>query len=234
MISDLFESLSGAVEGGPALALTASLLWGVLSVVLSPCHLASIPLVVAFISGQGGEVSTKRAFLLSSLFAVGILITIAILGVITAAAGRMLGDMGSIGNYIVAGVMLLIGLHLLGAIPMPWSGPGQMKTIGKGPFAALMLGLIFGIAVGPCTFAFMAPMLVVALRLGAEQPVYSAALLLAYGIGHCAVIAIAGGCTELVQRYLNWNERSKGTGILRGVCGVLIIVAGLWLIYKTA
>ncbi len=234
MIADLFEQLSGAVEGGAAIALAASLLWGVLSVVLSPCHLASIPLIVAFISGQGSEITTRRAFLLSSLFAAGILITIALLGVITAAAGRMFGDIGAAGDWIVAVVLLVIGLHLLGAIPMPWSGPGQMKSTGRGPLAALLLGLTFGVAVGPCTFAFMAPMLAVALRLGAEEPVYSAALLLAYGVGHCAVIAVAGGCTELVQRYLNWNERSHGTKLLRAVCGVLIIAAGLWLIYKTA
>ena len=35
-------------------------------------------------------------------------------------------------------------------------------------------------------------------------------LLAAYGIGHCAVIVLAGTSTELVQHYLNWNEASKG------------------------
>ena len=103
-------------------ALAASLVWGVLSVVLSPCHLSSIPLIVGFISGQG-RVSTGRAFGIASFFAVGILITIAAIGAITAAAGRMMGDLGRWGNYFVAAIFFLVGLHLLGVIPAPWSSP---------------------------------------------------------------------------------------------------------------
>jgi len=36
----------------------------------------------------------------------------------------------------------------------------------KGLLAAFLLGLVFGIALGPCTFAYMAPMLAVAFRSG--------------------------------------------------------------------
>lgn len=60
------------------------------------------------------------------LFSVGILITIAAIGVITAAAGRMMGDIGAYGNYFVAVIFLIVGLVLLGAIPMPWPGPGRI------------------------------------------------------------------------------------------------------------
>ena len=89
-MEQLFTNLSHAVEGAPAIALTASVIWGVLSIVLSPCHLASIPLIVGFISEQG-QVTVKRAFWTSTLFAVGILITIAVIGAITAAANAMAG-----------------------------------------------------------------------------------------------------------------------------------------------
>jgi cytochrome c-type biogenesis protein len=115
----LFTTLSHAVEGTPLIALAAAMAWGVLSIVLSPCHLASIPLIVGFISKQG-KVTAGR------LFAVGILITIAAIGAITAAAGRMLGDVGQYGNYFVALIFFAVGLHLLGLLPMPWSGPGQV------------------------------------------------------------------------------------------------------------
>ena len=92
-MQQLFTNLSHAVEGAPLIALTASVAWGILSIVLSPCHLASIPLIVGFISEQG-QVTARRAFWTSTLFAVGILITIAAIGAITAAAGRMMGDVG--------------------------------------------------------------------------------------------------------------------------------------------
>jgi cytochrome c-type biogenesis protein len=230
-MEQLFGILSRAVEGSVPVAVAASLAWGVMSVILSPCHLASIPLIVGFIDGQG-RISGRRAFGLSTLFATGILITIAAIGAITAAAGRMLGDVGRHGNYFVAMIFFLVGLHLLGVIPAPWSGPGQVGMKRKGPLAAFLLGLIFGMALGPCTFAYMAPMLAVTFRLAGTQALYGVLLLLCYAVGHCAVIVLAGTSTGWVQRYLNWTERSKGALVLRRVCGALILLAGVYMIYR--
>ncbi|MHB1307150.1 MAG: cytochrome c biogenesis CcdA family protein [Limisphaerales bacterium] len=229
-MEQLFTSLSHAVEGAPAIALGASFVWGILSIVLSPCHLASIPLIVGFISEQG-PVTAKRAFCTSTLFAVGILITIAAIGAITAAAGRMLGDVGRYGNYFVALIFFVVGLHLVGVIPLNFAGAGPVGMKRKGLLAAFLLGLVFGVALGPCTFAYMAPMLAVTFKLAATNFLYGAALLLAYGVGHCAVIVAAGTSTELVQRFLNWNEHSKGVTVLKVVCGILVMLGGVWLIY---
>ena len=226
----LFTALGHAVEGAPLIALAAAMAWGVLSIILSPCHLASIPLIVGYISKQG-KVTVRRAFWTSTLFAVGILITIAAIGAITAAAGRMLGDVGRYGNYFVALIFFIVGLHLLGVIPIPWSGPGQVGMKRKGLLAAFVLGLLFGIALGPCTFAYMAPMLGVTFKLAKSTPLYGMSLLLAYGVGHCAVIIAAGTSTELVQRFLNWNEQSKGVAVVKIICGILVILGGVWLIY---
>ena len=229
-MQQLFTNLSHAVGGAPVIALGAAMIWGILSIVLSPCHLASIPLIVGFISEQG-PVTTRRAFWTSTLFAVGILVTIAAIGAITAAAGRMLGDVGRYGNYFVALIFFVVGLHLLGVIPLPFSGPGQVGMKRKGLLAAFLLGLVFGVALGPCTFAYMAPMLGVTFKLAKTAPLYGASLLLAYGVGHCAVIVLAGTSTEVVQRFLNWNEQSKAVTRLKGVCGVLILSGGCWMIY---
>jgi len=226
----LFTTLTNAVEGTPAIALTAAFAWGILSILLSPCHLASIPLIVGFIDEQG-RISTKRAFIISTLFAVGILITIGAIGAVTAAVGRMMGDVGKYGNYFVALVFFVVGLHLLGVIPMPWSGPGRVGMKRKGMLAAFILGLVFGIALGPCTFAYMAPMLGVTFKLAATNLFYGVLLLVVYGLGHCSVIVLAGTCTELVQRYMNWNEKSKGAIILKKICGVLVLIGGLYLIF---
>jgi cytochrome c-type biogenesis protein len=159
------------------------------------------------------------------------LITIAAIGAITAVAGRMMGDMGRYGNYFVAIIFFLIGLHLLNVIPMPWSGPGQVGMKQKGMLAAFILGLVFGIALGPCTFAYMAPMLGVTFKLASTNLFYGIVLLFVYGIGHCSVIVFAGTFTEVVQRYMNWNEKSKGSVILKKICGVLVLLGGIYLIY---
>lgn len=230
MMDNLFTWLSHAVEGSAGVALVAAFVWGILSIVLSPCHLASIPLIVGFIDKQG-RITTRRAFTIALLFAVGILITIAVIGVITAAAGRMLGDVGRWGNYAVAVIFFAVGLYLLDAIRLPMPDAAQPGLKRKGMLAALILGLVFGVALGPCTFAYMAPMLAVTFKLAATRPIYGLLLLLLYGVGHCAVIVMAGTFTEVVQHYLNWSERSKGAVILRKVCGVLVLIGGLYLIY---
>jgi len=233
MIQTLFTILSRVIEGNPAIALSAAVGWGILSIVLSPCHLASIPLIVGFIDEQG-RISTKRAFQIALLFSLGILITIGLIGAATAWAGRMLGDIGAGGNYLVAAVFFLVGLHLMGVIPLPFTGPGQVKMKQRGRLAAFILGLVFGVALGPCTFAYMAPMLSVTFKLAAAHMAYGILLLLAYGIGHCAVIVFAGTFAESVQHYLNWNEASRGALILKKVCGVLVLLGGLWMIYAAS
>jgi cytochrome c-type biogenesis protein len=226
----LFTFLTHAVEGAPLVALGASFAWGVLSILLSPCHLASIPLIVGFIDEQG-RISTRRAFVIALLFALGILVTIAAIGVITALAGRMMGDIGRYGNYLVAAIFFVVGLHLLDIIPMPWSGPGQVGLKRKGMFAAFILGLAFGIALGPCTFAYMAPILGITFKLART---YGGFLLLFYAFGHCSVIVLAGTFTEIVQHYLNWNERSRGAVVLKRICGILVILGGFYLIYTAS
>jgi len=228
-MESLFLTLSRAIEGAPAWALLAAAAWGVLSIILSPCHLAGIPLIVGFIGGQG-PVGTRRAFTISTLFAVGILMTIAGIGAVTAAAGRMMGDVGAYGNYFVAIIFFAVGLHLMGVFPMPWSGAGQVGLKKKGLAAAFILGLVFGVALGPCTFAYMAPVLAVAFRAGSTSFLFGATLLLAYGVGHCAVIIAAGTSTELVQHFLNWNEMSRGIAVVKFLCGILVILGGAYLI----
>ncbi|OPX97111.1 MAG: Cytochrome C biogenesis protein transmembrane region [Syntrophorhabdus sp. PtaB.Bin047] len=226
----IFIALTGAVEGTPAIALGASFLWGVLSLVLSPCHLSSIPLIVGFIDEQG-RTSPKRAFCTASVFSSGIMISIGLIGLVTATAGRMMGDVGRYGNYFVAFIFFLVGLHLVGVIPMPWSGPGNINMKRRGLLAAFILGAVFGVALGPCTFAYMAPMLSITFQLSATKIWYGILLLLVYAVGHCSIIVLAGTFTEAVQNYLNWNERSMGARIVKIVCGVLVICGGIYLVY---
>ena len=231
MLLNLFEWLTLALSSISYIAIIAALLWGVLSILLSPCHLASIPLIVGFINGQE-NISASRAFLISLLFSSGILISIAAIGLITGITGRILGDIGVWGNYFVALVFIIVGLALLEIIPVPSFGcGGQPAYKGKGLLAAFTLGLVFGVALGPCTFAYMAPILAVVFSSGAGNLLFGMGLIMAYAIGHCSVIVLAGTSTEIVQRYLNWGERSKGTVIVKKICGILVIMGGIYLLY---
>lgn len=230
MLVDLFTFLTSALTQSPEIAIGAAFAWGILSVILSPCHIACIPLIVGFIDGQG-NISTGRAFVLSLLFGLGILITIGLIGFITALAGRMMGDIGGYGNYVVAVVFFAVGLNLLGILPLPFmEGGANPNYKRRGFLAAFILGLIFGVALGPCTFAYMATMLGVVFSMAATQMTLAVSLLAAFAVGHCTVLVLAGTFTEVVQHYLHWSEKSKGAVILKKICGVLVILGGVYLI----
>ena len=232
MIDGIFNFLYNAMNGAVWLAVVASFAWGVLSILLSPCHLSSIPLVVGFISSQG-KISVKRTFTISLVFSVGILVTIAFIGIITASLGRLMGDIGSIGNYLVAGIFFLVGLYLLDIIKLDWNRELK-QTKAKGLWAALVLGLLFGLALGPCTFAYMAPVLGVVFQTAQTNYFLAIIFLLAFGIGHCSLIIGAGTLTGKVQKYLNWSDESKTILWIKRVCGILVIFGGIYLIvYQT-
>ena len=61
-MDSVFTGLTDALGGAPHMALAAAFAWGVLSIVLSPCHLASIPLIIGFIQGQD-QATPRRAAL---------------------------------------------------------------------------------------------------------------------------------------------------------------------------
>ena len=229
---EIFETLTNLIENNGWPGVFFSFIWGILSILLSPCHLASIPLVIAFVNQQG-EKTISKAFYISLSFAIGILLTIVAIGLITAAMGQVVGDIGTLPNYIIAAVFILIGLYLMDVFDLPWQGLSNLKTKKTGLLGAFILGTIFGLAVGPCSFAFMAPMLGVVFTSAATNILQSILIIIAYAFGHCLLIIFAGTSTQIVQSYMDFNEKTKIALILRKTCGVLILTWGLYMLYKT-
>ncbi len=225
----IFTTLTDAMSGVFGVALLASFAWGILSILLSPCHLSSIPLVVGYMSSQGQE-GVRRPYFIALVFAVGILITIAVIGVITASAGRMMGDVGVWGNIIVAGVFFIVGLYLMDIVKVSWNGIVPQTSIGRGWKGALVLGLIFGIGLGPCTFAYMAPVLGVVFSVASSNPIHALSLIAAFGTGHCAVIVGAGGAAGTVQKVLHWSDRTRGALWLKRAAGAFVMLGGVYYI----
>ncbi|VAX28997.1 Cytochrome c-type biogenesis protein CcdA (DsbD analog) [hydrothermal vent metagenome] len=231
MFESLFTALYNAMSGTVWIAVLASFVWGILSILLSPCHLSSIPLIVGYITSQG-KVSVKRTFNISLVFSIGILITIAAIGIVTASLGRLMGDVGVIGNYFVAAIFFLVGLYLLDVIKLDWNSFGIKPTKSRGILAAFILGLLFGIALGPCTFAYMAPVLGIVFQTAQTNYLMAMIFLLAFGLGHCSVIVGAGTLTGKVQKYLNWSEGSATILWIKRISGILVIFGGFYLIFN--
>lgn len=74
---------------------------------------------------------------------------------VSVAGGRLIGDVGRIGNFVMAGVFILVGLYLLDVIRLSWAAPSGTKVRVGGLPGAVILGLLFGIALGSRTFAYL-------------------------------------------------------------------------------
>lgn len=226
----LFTTLSESVKGSALIAISAAVLWGILSVLLSPCHLAGIPLIIGYIAKDYQE-NFKRAFSISFLFGCGVLITIGLIGCITAAAGSLMGSLGKYGNYIFAIVFFILGLYLMEVIELPWSGLQVNASNKRSLMGAFFLGILFGSALGPCTFAYMAPILGVVFTVSTTNILFAITLLFSFAVGHCGVLVLAGVSMPVVQKYVNWSNDSKLVRFIKIACGVCVILGGVWLIY---
>jgi cytochrome c-type biogenesis protein len=143
----------------------------------------------------------------------------------------LLGDVGRAGTWVLAGVFVLVGLNLLGVIPAPRFGRDPAAAPRRGAVGAVLLGLTFGAALGPCTFAFMAPLLAIALGAGgAGAPGYGVALVAAFGSGHAVAIAGAGASVQSVNRWLGSRGGSRATAVTKAVAGACVLLGGVYFV----
>ena len=234
---DLVGPLSEALSGNAWVSVLAALAWGFASIWMSPCHLAGVPLIVGYLAATpdpGAESAGRGRSLVILAFAVGVLISLLPLGAVTLLLGRVAGDLGVSSSYLVAGLCIAAGLYLLDWLPLSWSGGGLPRPKSRGAWAALGLGLVFGLALGPCAFAWIAPLLGVAWMQAADGLSLPILLLTLFAAGHCAGILLAAGSLARVQRWL--DALGPGQGGRRGLawgrsaCGALLLLGAGWLV----
>ena len=215
--------------GSFGLAVTGCFLWGLVSVLFSPCHLASIPLMVGYVAGQGTLVQGRQAISYSLLFSAGLFTSIALVGVICSLLGRMLGDISPLWGVPVGGLFIWLGLNLMGvsACKLPGGHIGNLKM--RGYAGALLLGLSYGILSGACTFGFIAPILAI-ITVQAEIA-KGLSLILLFALGHCLPIVVAGSSAALAQRLLAGKGMRRATVWGRKIAGGLVAAIGIYFIY---
>ena len=228
-MDQLLLTINAWVTSGSTIAAVGCFIWGMVSVLLSPCHMASIPLIVTYVAGQDKAVNTKRAAFYALAFTVGLFITIAIVGIVCSLLGRMMGDVGSYWTILIGLILIWVAMDMLGLPYCSMSGSLLSRLRVKGLSGALILGLAYGVLSGSCTFGFIAPILAI---ITIQRDIMSGLMLIIlFGLGHSLPIALAGSSTALVRNILEsgnfqkgslWLKRAAGAGI--GLLGVFFIV----------
>ena len=230
MFDSVFLTVNEWMTAGSAIAALGCFLWGVISVLFSPCHLASIPLIVGYVGGQEAMLTPRKAGIYSILFSTGLFLSIALIGIICALLGRMLGDIGSYWQILIGIVLIWIALGMIGVEKCSVSGSLLYRLNFRGIAGAFGLGLAYGILSGSCTFGFIAPVLAI---ITVQQKIAVGILfILLFAIGHCLPIVLAGSFTGFVKGIME-NSRWQGAGNwFRKGAGVIIIVLGVYFIAK--
>ncbi len=198
----------------------ASFLWGVASIVLSPCHLTSIPLAVTLLSRENTK---TRPVILTTVFAFAVLISIIVLGIVTGLLGMMLGNLGIWGDILLITCLLYFGLACYDVLPM--IGGSGLKGVKKGIAGAFITGFIFGFALGPCTFAFIAPVLGIIISSFAQRPAFSVSVILSFSLGHSILIILMG---YFWDKFSFSGNHGKVGSILKKLSGIILIIYALY------
>lgn len=212
------------MSGGLLFAAAGAFLWGLVSVLFSPCHLASIPLIVAYVGGQETAVQPRKAGWYAGAFTMGLFITIAAVGIICAMLGRMLGDVGIWWQILVGAILIWVALGMLGVQACTISGSLLYRLKLRGIHGAFGLGLAYGILSGTCTFGFIAPILAI---VTVQQKILTGSvMMILFAVGHCLPIVVAGSSTAMVRKVME-SRAYQGVGLwFRRGAGVVIALLG--------
>jgi len=227
-MESLFGDIQQLLQHSPWLAVVAVFAGGV-TTALNPCVLAMIPLLVSVVAGNRETTTIKRSLVFSLFFVLGLAITFTVLGLISALMGRMFGNVGQFWKYVVAGVCLFMGLHLLGLLKWNFPVPAGIRVKKQGYIGAFLLGLLFGVVSTPCAV----PILAVLLAFVAEKGnvFYGGFLLFVYALGHSALVLVAGTSVGAAKALIESKGLRAAHAILQKLAGVLIIGIGLYFVF---
>jgi cytochrome c biogenesis protein CcdA len=225
----LIEHLLGWMESSVWLAFLGAFIGGLLTAT-NPCVIAAAPLAIAYVGGYSSEEKkvVRNSFIISLFIVLGLATTFTITGVVAALTGQYLGAMGVKWRYVVAGVCLLVGLHLLGVFSFAIPGIHKLQIKSKGYAGAFLIGMLFGLISAPCAVPILA---VILTMIAAKQQVMLGAFLLwTYAIGHCALIIVAGVSMGTVKKIVAEKKISKANVILQRFAGVLLLLLGAYIV----
>jgi cytochrome c biogenesis protein CcdA len=191
---------------------------------LNPCVLVMVPLLIGFIGGMGEEMTTWRSMLYTSVFVLGFSIELALLFTVGLAAAPFLQSPYMI--YVVAGICILLGLHFMDLLPIPFGMSQEQLPRFTGFIGAAVFGFMFGLVSLPCTGPAL--LLIVSL-IPVKGPLVGATLMVFYGLGHSLLIFTVGVSAGAARHILRSQRLHAANTAVRKVAGALLTLVGIYI-----
>jgi len=241
--------LTPYLSGGSWLALPLVALGGLITA-FNPCCLPMYPAVFGFIgraccsntgatspersqSEECQQAESKPLTSITLLFVLGMAAATSIMGVLTAGLGWVFGRFDSTFVLLLALVPLLMGMNLLGLVPLriPIWHSARLHAIAstrlKNKVTAFSAGFLFSVVIAPCA----TPILLGILTLVAVQNdlIYGGVLMFIYGFGAGLPLLLIGHGFNRIQNLLNTPNHQKW---LRRISGLLLVGVSVYIIWN--
>jgi len=158
---------------------------------LTPCVYPMIPITAGVIGHANVGGSRWRGFFLSLIYVTGMALAYAALGVFAAATGRFFGTINSSPwTFLVVGnVLLLFGLAMLDAVPLP-TFAGRFASTRLGLGGIFLAGIASALVAGPCTTPVLGSLL--AYTATSQSLIAGGLLLFVFSLGMGALLLGVG------------------------------------------
>ncbi|MGH8584171.1 MAG: protein-disulfide reductase DsbD [Gammaproteobacteria bacterium] len=218
---------------GVAWALLQSLGFGLL-LAFTPCVFPMVPILSGIIAGQGVQVSTRRAVVLSAVFVLTMALAYAGMGIVAALLGRNLQATFQHPGVLItfAGLFVVLALSMFGIFKLELPPAWQTRLYALGAaqrggtlHGVAVMGLLSALIVGPCVAPPLAAALIVIGKNG--DVVLGGSALFAMGLGMGLPLLLVGASAgHWLPKAGVWMEQVKT------LFGVLFLGVALWLLER--
>lgn len=200
----------------------------------TPCIFPMIPILSGIIVGQGKNISTNKAFLLSLSYVIASALTYTVFGILAALFGSNLQVLFQ-QTWIIAlfsGIFILLSLSMFGFYPLELPKSLQAKLHNSSDkhrdgsyLGAGIMGALSSLIVGPCVAAPLAGALIYIGQTGDAILGGSALFMMGLGMGFPLLI-IGASAGKLLPKAGHWLNSTKV------VFGVIMLAMALWMLAR--
>ncbi len=223
-MESIFQAIQQWVSAGSIWPAIAGAFIGGAMTAMSPCIIAMVPLLIGYIAGMEGEVTTLRSFVFTLVFVLGFSLELALLFTVGFAAAPFLQSEYMV--YVLALLCVLLGLHFLELFRIPFSVSQDRIPKITGLVGAAVFGFMFGLVSLPCTGPAL---LLIVSVIPVKGFVVGGTMMLLYGVGHCLLILAIGSSTGVAGRLLGSRRLNTATLCAKKAGGVLLTLVGLYI-----
>ena len=230
MLNLIFETMASS----GILKYFGAFLWGIASVILSPCGIGIVPLVVGYISNTENP-SRLKALKISCAFCTGIILNLMLIAFIMSSFGILFGGYERFLTIFTAVIFILMGLKMTGVLKIKFNFLRLLSSNSTGKesqdlYGALILGIVSGLSVGSCNIAYVSPILTISMSLASKNFYGAILLIVLYSLGYCFVLIISGTFTQFASSWLQSEKGDRALKILNVICGIILVFSGIYLL----